>query len=144
MKLISCHIENFGKLSNLSLDFNDGINVINEANAWGKSTLAAFLKAMFYGFDSRKEAGAFEKERVLYRPWQGGSFGGEVDFEVGGKQYRISRTFGSTEKTDQFYLYDLSTNLESDDFTDRIGEELFDLDSSSFKRSIYILIWKPY
>ena len=138
MKLLGCHIENFGKLSNLSLDFHEGINVINEANAWGKSTLAAFLKAMFYGMDAKKDAGAFEKERVLYRPWQGGSFGGEVDFEVNGKKYRISRTFGATEKTDQFYLYDLSTNLECFDYSDRIGEELFDLDSASFKRSIFI------
>ncbi|MBQ2706081.1 MAG: AAA family ATPase [Agathobacter sp.] len=138
MKLISCHIENFGKLSNLSLEFNEGINVINEANAWGKSTLAAFLKAMFYGLDAKKETGAFEKERVLYRPWQGGSFGGEVDFEVDGKRYRVSRTFGVTEKTDQFYLYDLSTNLESTDYSEKLGEELFDLDSASFKRSIYI------
>lgn len=138
MKLLACHIENFGKLSDLSLNFSEGINVINEANAWGKSTLAVFLKAMFYGLDAKKEAGAFEKERVLYRPWQGGSFGGEVDFETEGKRYRISRTFGATEKTDQFYLYDLSTNLESYDFSDKIGEELFDLDSASFRRSIYI------
>ena len=75
MKLLSCHIENFGKLSNLSINFQEGINVINESNAWGKSTLAAFLKAMFYGLDAKKEAGAFEKERNLYRPWQGGVFG---------------------------------------------------------------------
>ena len=138
MKLLACHIENFGKLSNLSMEFADGINVINEANAWGKSTLAAFFKVMFYGLDSKKETGAFEKERVLYRPWQGGSFGGEVDFEVDGKRYRISRTFGATEKTDQFHLYDLSTNLESFDYSNRVGEELFDLDSASFKRSIFI------
>ncbi len=138
MKLIACHIENFGKLSNLSMEFSEGINVINEANAWGKSTLAAFLKVMFYGLDSKKEAGAFEKERVLYRPWQGGSYGGELDFEVDGKRYRISRTFGATEKTDQFHLYDLSTNLESYDYSEEIGVELFDLDSASFKRSVYI------
>ena len=138
MKLLSCHIENFGKLSNLSLKFNEGINVINEANAWGKSTLAAFLKAMFYGLDAKKEAGAFEKERVLYRPWQGGSFGGELDFEVDGKRYRVSRSFGATEKTDQFHIYDLRTNLESFDYSEKLGEELFDSDSASFKRSIYI------
>ncbi len=138
MKLIACHIENFGKLSDLTLEFSSGINVINEANAWGKSTLAAFLKVMFYGFDSKKETGSFEKERTLYRPWQGGAYGGEVDFEVEGKIYRISRTFGATEKTDQFHLYDLRTRIESFDYSENIGEELFDLDSHSFKRSIYI------
>lgn len=138
MKLLACHIENFGKLSNLSLDFSDGIHVVYASNAWGKSTLAAFLKAMFYGLNAKKEARAFEKERTLYRPWQGGVFGGELDFEVNGKQYRISRTFGRTEKTDTFHLYDLHTNLESSDYSENIGVEVFDLDAASFKRSIFI------
>lgn len=138
MRLIACHIENFGKLSNLSVEFSDGINVINESNAWGKSTLAAFLKVMFYGLDAKKDPRAFDKERNVYRPWQGGVFGGEVDFEVDGRCYRISRSFGATEKTDEFHLYDLSTNLESEDYSEEIGLELFELDSASFKRSIYI------
>ena len=138
MKLLSCHIENFGKLSNLSINFQDGINVINESNAWGKSTLAAFLKAMFYGLDSKKEAGAFDKERIIYRPWQGGTFGGELDFEMDGNRFRISRSFGRTEKTDEFHLYDLRTNLECFDYSEEIGAEVFDLDSASFKRTIFI------
>ncbi len=138
MKIISCHIDNFGKISDLTIRFSDGINVINEPNAWGKSTLAAFIKAMFYGFDSKKEAGAFDRERNIYRPWQGGSYGGELDFCTNGRNYRISRTFGKTEKNDEFHIYDLSTNLESVDFTEKVGEELFDLDGLSFKRSIYI------
>ena len=62
MKLIACHINNFGKLSDLNINFNDGVNVINQPNGWGKSTLAAFLKAMLYGFDTKKEPGAFERE----------------------------------------------------------------------------------
>ena len=138
MKLLACHIENFGKLCDVSLQFSDGLNVINEKNAWGKSTLATFLKAMFYGLDAKKSTGAFEKERVMYRPWQGGVFGGEVDFEIEGKKYRISRTFGRTEKADEFHLYDLRTNLESFDYSEEIGLELFELDSVSFRRSIYI------
>lgn len=138
MKLIACHIENFGKLSDLSVEFSDGINVINESNAWGKSTLAAFLKVMFYGLDAKKAPKAFDKERNIYRPWQGGVFGGELDFEVDGRRYRISRSFGHTEKGDEFHLYDLSTNLESEDYSEDIGVELFELDSASFKRSIYI------
>lgn len=138
MRLIACHIENFGKLSNLNINFNEGINIINEPNGWGKSTMAAFLKAMLYGFDTRKEPGAFEKERKIYRPWQGGVYGGELDFEIDRKRYRISRTFGTTEKTDEFHLYDLDTNLEVDDYSSAIGEEIFDLDRASFKRSIYI------
>ncbi|MCM1107195.1 MAG: AAA family ATPase [Blautia sp.] len=138
MKLIACHIDNFGKLSDLDVDFGRGLNTIHEANAWGKSTLAAFLRVMFYGFDSKKESGSFEKERVVYRPWQGGVYGGELDFEHGKKRYRISRSFGRTEKNDEFHLYDLATNKECHDFSSQIGSELFGLDSASFKRSAFI------
>jgi DNA repair exonuclease SbcCD ATPase subunit len=138
LQLLKCHIENFGKIEDLDLDFKEGINVINQPNAWGKSTLAAFIKAMFYGFETRKEPGAPDKERNIYQPWQGGTYGGTLDFSVGERSYRISRTFGKTEKNDEFHIYDLSTNLESVDFTERVGEELFDLDGLSFKRSVYI------
>lgn len=99
---------------------------------------AAFLRVMFYGFDSKRESGLFDKERVVFRPWQGGTYGGELDFSYQGKEYRISRTFGKTEKTDVFHLYDLSTNLECHDFSSEIGSEIFGLDSASFKRSAFI------
>lgn len=138
MKLIACHINNFGKLSDLNINFNDGVNVINQPNGWGKSTLAAFMKAMLYGFDTKKEPGAFERERKLYKPWQGGTYGGELDFEADGVEYRLVRTFGLTEKQDDFHLYRLATMVECDDFSPLLGEELFDLDRSSFKRTIYI------
>ena len=50
MRLLSCHIENFGKLHEFDMDFDNGLNVILQDNGWGKSSLAAFLKVMFYGF----------------------------------------------------------------------------------------------
>lgn len=136
MRLISCRIDNFGKLSDLQLEFSEGLNIFCEENGWGKSTLAAFLKAMFYGFDTKKES--FIKDRELYRPWQGGVYGGEVCFAVNEKEYRIIRTFGKTEKTDTFQIFDNQTNLETTDYSSKLGIELFDLDASSFKRTVYI------
>ena len=52
MKLVSLHIDNFGKFNNFDLDFNDGLNQFVKDNGWGKSTLTAFIKVMFYGFDN--------------------------------------------------------------------------------------------
>jgi len=138
LKLLRIHIDNFGKINDLDLEFSDGINVIKEPNAWGKSTLAAFIKVMFYGFDAKKIPGAPEKERAFYTPWQGGVYGGELDFAVGSRKYRISRTFGTSEKKDVCHVYDLETMLESVDFAGNVGELLFDLDSNSFKRSVFI------
>ena len=56
MKLLNLHIENFGKLSDVDIDLNNGTNVIFHENGWGKSTLAEFIRVMFYGLEgSRKK-----------------------------------------------------------------------------------------
>ena len=48
MKLVRCYVSSFGKLNDFSYDFNDNLNVIKQDNGWGKSTLATFIKAMFF------------------------------------------------------------------------------------------------
>lgn len=137
MKLISCYIENFGGLSGYSVDFDEKLTVINEANGFGKTTLAAFIKAMFYGFP--KGAKTLEKnERKLYTPWQGGSFGGNLCFEHDGISYRIERFFGATPKQDSFTLYQLEPFGESDRYSEKIGLELFQLDVESYEKSTYM------
>ena len=44
IKLISCHIENFGKLQNFDFEFTKGLNTIKEENGFGKTTFANFIK----------------------------------------------------------------------------------------------------
>lgn len=140
MRLISCHIENFGKLTDRTVFFDnpDGMKIICENNGWGKSTLATFVKVMFFGFDNDGRRNEIENERQHYRPWQGGVYGGQLTFEADGKTYIISRTFGSKEKNDEFILQDADTMLETADYSSNIGEELFQIDRASFLRSIYI------
>ncbi len=139
MKLISCKIENFGKLQNTEFTFQDGLNVIFRENGFGKSTLAAFLRIMFYGLSGERKSQDNENERKRYRPWQGGAFGGTVIFQLeNGRSYRLSRSFGERKSQDQFRLYDAETNLPSQDFTEEIGEELFQIDELSFRRTCFI------
>ena len=139
MRLWKCHIDNFGKLSDFTVDFAGNPCVFKEPNGWGKSTLAAFVKVMFYGFANEKKRGdTLERERLRYRPWQGGSYGGELEFEAGGKRYLLNRTFGNKESEDTFALYDAVTNVKCDDFSVNIGEELFQINQESFLRTVYI------
>lgn len=138
MRLISCDVENFGCLSNFHMDFNEGCNIVHHENGWGKSTLAAFLRIMFYGFENSGKRDDYENERRRYVPWQGGVYGGKITFEARDKKYCFSRTFGNKEIDDTFYIRDLDTNLETNDFDSNIGIELFNLDSGSFLRSIFI------
>ena len=78
MKLISCHIDNFGTLSNLDREFVPGENVIMEDNGSGKSTFAAFLRVMFFGFEGGLKRDVLDNERKRFQPWQGGAYGGRV------------------------------------------------------------------
>ncbi len=138
MKLIKCHVENFGTLQNTDIDFESGLTVIKEDNGFGKSTLATFLKAMFYGLPQTTKRNLDENERKRYTPWQGGAFGGTLDFELGEKRYRIERFLAAKEKDDTCRVYDLKTNTLTDELTEDIGIYLFGIDAESFERSVYM------
>ncbi len=137
MKLISLQIDNFGTLKDYRYLFQDGINTIVHENGWGKSTLASFIRVMFYGFDNESKRSELENERKRFDPWQGGGYGGMLVFEAKGKTYRIERNFNE-KKGSSFALFDAKTNLKSSDYSDNIGEELFGIDSSSFERTVFI------
>lgn len=137
MKLMNCYIENFGKLHAYRYSFEDGLNIILEENGWGKSTFAAFVKAMFYGMDYTTKKSITENERRRYMPWQGGNYGGYIVFSVQNKIYRIERFFGAKDKEDRYALYDETTGLISGDFGERPGEEIFGIDAAAFERSTF-------
>ena len=135
MKLISCHIENFGGLSGFDLEFNAGLTVLRRENGFGKTTLAEFIRTMFYGFPRSSKN---QNRRKKYTPWNGGKCGGHLTFEQDGKLYRLERTFGATTRGDTFHLIDLQTGQNCSDFTEEIGVEIFGLDADSFERSTYL------
>ena len=137
MTLISLYIENFGGLSGYELIFEQGLTTINQPNGFGKTTLAEFIRTMFYGFP-RKSKTLEKSRRQKYAPWNGGAFGGYLIFEYEGQRYRLERTFGTTPKGDTFTLIDLATNRKTSRFSEEIGAELFQLDADSFERSTYL------
>ena len=107
MKLISLYIENFGGLSRYSLEFSEGVTVIAEPNGFGKTTLAEFIRAMFYGFP-RKAKTLDKSKRQKYAPWNGGKCGGNLVFEHENRRYRIEGTFGATPKSEKYsFAYSL-------------------------------------
>ena len=109
MKLVSLYIENFGGLSRYSLNFEEGLTTLVEPNGFGKTTLAEFIRAMFYGFP-RKSKTLDKSLRQKYAPWGGGQYGGNLVFEHEGLRYRIERTFGLTPKGDTVALIELAAN----------------------------------
>lgn len=136
MKLIKCYVSSFGKLKDFSYDFTTGLNTFKENNGWGKSTLASFIKAMFYGLNSGKRSVA-ENERIKFKPWNTTErFGGILCFEKDGKQYRLERYFGNKESEDTIKLFDDLTGKEYSR-TENLGFRLFKVDEDGFLSTTY-------
>ena len=64
------HIDAFGRLENRDFELSEGVNIIEGANESGKSTLAAFIRFVFYGCSPR------EREAAL--SWKSGGASGST------------------------------------------------------------------
>lgn len=135
MKIISVNIQSFGKLKDVNIRFNDGLNVLRQVNGFGKTTLAGFIRAMLYGFTYRSKNGVNDASH--FAPWDGnGRFGGSMMVEHNGSTYRIERFFGSTARQESFTFTDEKTNRQLST-EHQPGELLLGLTADSYDRSAY-------
>lgn len=138
MRLLSCYIENFGNIRQRDYDFSDGLTAFCEQNGYGKTTLASFLKAMFYGMKSTTARDKEVGERERFYPFDGGKFGGNVTVEKDGTVYKIERFFSKKSATeDVVSVYREGTYLPKSEEID-LGKEFFGLDEQSFLRTVFI------
>ncbi|MBQ8858979.1 MAG: AAA family ATPase [Clostridia bacterium] len=90
MIIESIRIDAFGCLSDFSCTLDPRLTIIEGENEAGKSTLAAFIRFMLYGFTGRVGGGelAEKKKRIN---WQKGRAAGSMVVRVGEKRYLIER-----------------------------------------------------
>lgn len=139
MRILTCHIEDFGKMHQIECSLKEGLNILNEPNGWGKTTFAVFVTAMFYGCDGQfLTLEGCSSIRHDYMPWNGNTCGGYVIFESAGKKYKLERTFGTDRTQDTFSLKNADTGILSSDYTENIGEELFGINNEEFTGSVYL------
>ncbi len=89
MIIESIRIDNFGRLRDVSYTFGEGLTIIEGDNESGKSTLAAFIRYMLYGFG--RAAGSDLAEKKKRMDWQSGRAAGSMTVRVGTRRYRIER-----------------------------------------------------
>ena len=83
----------FGRLRNETLQFQDGLNIIEAPNETGKSTWCAFLTAMLYGINSReRDKAGFIADKNRYAPWGGSSMSGRLECHADGADITLTRT----------------------------------------------------
>jgi DNA repair exonuclease SbcCD ATPase subunit len=146
MRLIECYAENFGMLHEHTHKFTPGLNTVYAKNGSGKTTLTAFIKAMLYGFADTRKSTVEDNERLMYKPWQGGRYGGSLTFESEGRIYRIERTFGQKASEDETAVIDAARGVPTQEFGDDVGRALFGIDRDGFVRTVFLsekkLPWK--
>ena len=137
MKLLSYHIENYGKIHDQDGNFSEGITSYCEQNGFGKSTLVSFLKAMFYGLASYTAVTKGFVDRLHYYPFSGGKFGGNLTFFWEGDVYKIERFFDKkSAKGDECIVYRNGEVYTG--FGEEIGKAVFGLDEESFQKTLFI------
>lgn len=136
MKIKRVYIAAFGGLKNKTVDFEDGFNVIYGENENGKTTVMTFIKIMFYGSERGSSAIA-KNPRKKYAPWSGERPAGSIDFEHGGRSYRLEREFRSSNSTDKITLTDMSAGTR-ESLSGDVGSRFFGLSAAAFERSVFV------
>ena len=135
MKILHCDIDNFGTLSDKHYDFDSRLTSFCRENGEGKTTLAAFLKAMFYGLPKDGKNYGFN-DRRHYVPFNNGKFGGSLKVEKDGKIYTITRIFDRKSETkDTVKLY---IGADEQDLPENIGVFFLGMNKESFERTVFI------
>ncbi len=137
MKIKKIEIDSFGKLKNISMLFNGGIQILYGENERGKSTLMEFIKIMLYGDMGRNINTSFRASKC---PWGGGRLGGILEFENDNKLYKIQKQFDVKSPSKDKVLFVCLSNGKSISLGKReeIGERVLGLSLEDFERSGYI------
>ena len=131
----------FGRLRNETLQFHDGLNIIEAPNETGKSTWCAFLTAMLYGINSReRDKAGFIAEKNRYAPWDGSSMAGRLDCRTGDADITLLRgTRRQSAPLAEFQAVYAGTGTQVDNLTaTNCGEALLGVSREVFERSAFI------
>lgn len=134
MRITALHINGFGKLVNYDCAFESGLNVMEYPNGYGKTTLASFIQAMFYGLGSTRKQSLDDNPGKKFQPWTTNTFGGTLSFEYEGGEYRIERDFAKNV----LVVYDCKTGRRTTAFGDCPGRIIFGLDREAFAAVTYM------
>ena len=131
MKIKKLYLKRFGKFTEKTIEAVEGINVIYGFNESGKSTIAFFIKAMMFGLDEGNTR-MYEK----YLPWDEGSeYGGSMEFEHNGVNYRITRFFYA--RSESLKLFNTDTGRELVPATRALDEIFPALDKKVYFNSYF-------
>jgi len=133
MKITRIDFEGFGALTNRTIDFDaDKLNLVVEANEFGKSTMVEATWAILYGLP----------EKDTYKPWkEDATYCASMDLEIGDKKLRIIRDFESesVQVLDlNFGLRDVTPQYLGNENEDQVGFKLLGMNRDTFRNTCLV------
>lgn len=99
MQIRELYLKHFGKFSDKQIELSAGINVLYGENESGKSTVYEFIRGMLFGMERGRGRAAANDTFSRYEPWENRNYyAGIIRFEVGGKIFRLERSFDKYTK----------------------------------------------
>lgn len=124
-------IVSFGKLKMIQVTPSKGINLLCAPNESGKSTLAAFIKFIFYGYTSGRMQNIIDNDKKLYTPWDNPQSAGAVYIKTESGRYKISRNYLQAGK-EKLEVYEtktgkiLNTGVQPGEYFFGVNEKVFE------------------
>ena len=142
MVIKKIHIKSFGMITDMTLEFSSTINVIEGQNEAGKTTIAAFIKYMLYGFDNGEDKEVLS-ERVKRINWFNGKAEGSMTVLVKGKEYLINRSTERVEENGRISYKEDSAILDLETGAPAFGkspagEVFFGVDGGLFENTAFV------
>ncbi len=91
MKILRLRADGFGPLRGEWTFSPDRLNLVVDDNERGKSSLLAAIAAALYGLDADRRTHRVLTPQERWRPWDGGAYRVELEFEAKDQRWMISR-----------------------------------------------------
>ncbi len=130
----------FGKLHRAVLRPGPGLTLVMAPNEGGKSTWAAFLRAMLYGFPQRdRDKAGYLAEKNRYQPWSGAAMEGTLVVEWQGRSLTLYRGPKGTTVWGAFSATWTATGEAVPGLTaENCGETLLGVSREVFERTAFV------
>ena len=141
MKIEELYIAEFGALRDLTISLHPDFQIIEGENESGKTTVAAFIRYMLYGFSGKGEAGNLERRRRLTADTHCAK--GRMTVSLGKRRFRIERKTtavlqnGRETYRESSALYDEESGLPVDTRLS-IGEYLLGVPENVYTSTAFI------